>query len=165
MKDLQNDFLTGMQLLAASATIITSASDDKRAGMVATAVCSLAADPPSLLICANRTSRTYGHILQAGRFVVNVVPDDRADLVAAFASKDDKETQFRKAGTWTASAHGMPVLDEAVAAFECRVTEVTDTSTHAVFFAEVDQVHVDPTKSALIYARQSFSKLTPLTAE
>ncbi|MBV8650501.1 MAG: flavin reductase family protein, partial [Alphaproteobacteria bacterium] len=50
-------FKTGMQLLASTVTLITSMVDGRRAGMAATAVSSLTADPPSLLICTNRTSR------------------------------------------------------------------------------------------------------------
>lgn len=159
---LDQDFKTGMQLLAASTTIITSAHEGKRAGMAATAVTSLTADPPSLLICTNRTARTYGHIMDSRRFVVNIVPDDRADIVGAFSSKEDKEKQFALAGTWSMSPDGLPVLDEAVAAFECRVDQWSNTKTHAVFFGLVDRVHLNPEKSALIYGRQGFHKLAPV---
>ncbi|QIE46004.1 flavin reductase family protein [Pseudohalocynthiibacter aestuariivivens] len=159
MSNTQGQFKAGMQLLAASTTIITSAHEGARAGMTATAVSSLTADPPSLLICTNRTSRTYGYIMDSRKFVVNVVPDDMPEIVGAFSSKETKEMQFARAGTWLQSEQGLPVLKEAVVAFECWVDNWANTKTHAVFFGMVNEVHLDPERSALIYARQGFHKL------
>lgn len=160
----QELFKQGMQLLAASTTIITSEHEGARAGMAATAVTSLAADPPSLLICTNRTARTFDYIMGSGRFAVNVVPDSLTDVVGAFSSKEDKEKQFQMAGTWDRAASGLPILKEAVASFECTVSEWTDAHTHRVFFGLVDAVHLNPDASALIYAQRGFYKLAPVAA-
>lgn len=157
-------FKIGMQLLAASTTIITSEHDGARAGMAATAVCSLTADPPAILICINRTARTYGYVMDSRKFVVNVVPDDMPEIVGAFSSKEDKEKQFGMAGTWTSGELGLPVLKEAVVSIECEVDNWANTKTHAVFFGLVKQVHLNTDKSALIYERQCFRKLAPLTS-
>ena len=94
----EDRFKTGMQLLAASTTIITSEFEDSRAGMAATAVCSLTADPPALLVCINRTARTYGVVMDSRKFAVNLIPDDMTEVVGAFSSKMDKEQQFQAAG-------------------------------------------------------------------
>lgn len=158
----EDRFKTGMQLLAASTTIITSAFDGARAGMAATAVCSLTADPPALLVCINRTARTYGTVMDSRKFVVNLVPDDMTEIVGAFSSPLDKEQQFRMAGTWVDGALGLPILKESVASFECVVDNWANTKTHAVFFGLVQEVHLNPEKSALIYGRKGFHRLTPL---
>lgn len=160
----EDRFKTGMQLLAASTTIITSEFEGARAGMAATAVCSLTADPPALLVCINRTARTYGYVMDSRRFAVNLVPDDMTEVVGAFSSKMDKEQQFHAAGTWAKGDLGIPVLKEAVVSFECVVDNWANTKTHAVFFGMVKQVHLNPEKSALIYGRKGFHKLTPLDA-
>lgn len=158
----QEMFKTGMQLLAASTTIITATHAGARAGMAATAVCSLTMDPPALLACINRTARTYGHVMDSRKFAVNVVPDDLTAVVQAFASKDDKEQQFTQAGTWITGDLGVPVLQEAVVSFECEVDGWANAKTHAVMFGLVRKVRLNTQKSALIYGRQGFYQLSPL---
>lgn len=155
-------FKMGMQLLAATVTLITSSLDGRRAGMVATAVSSLTVDPPSLLICTNRTSRTYGFIMDSRKFAVNLVPDTLPQIVTAFAAKGDKEEQFRAVGTWISSKNGMPVLEEAVASFSCQVDNWANTKTHAVFFGMVEDVRLHSEASPLIFARKSFHRIEPI---
>ncbi len=161
-ENTEDRFKVGMQLLAASTTIITSEHDGVRAGMAATAVCSLTADPPAILVCINRTARTYGYVMDSRKFVVNLVPDDMPEVVRAFSSKEDKEKQFAAAGTWLKGDLGLPVLKEAVVSLECEVDNWSNTKTHAVFFGMVKQVHLNQEKSALIYERQGFRKLVQL---
>ncbi|WP_170334822.1 flavin reductase family protein [Ruegeria arenilitoris] len=158
----EDRFKTGMQLLAASTNIVTSEYQGERSGMAATAVCSLTVDPPALLVCINRTARTYGTVMDSRKFAVNLVPDDMTEVVGAFSSKADKEQQFQMAGTWGRGELDLPVLKEAVASFECEVESWANTKTHAVFFGLVRQVYLNPDKSALIYGRKGFHKLTPL---
>ena len=155
----QELFKSGMQLLASTVTLITSAIGERRAGMAATAVTSLAADPPSLLVCAQRTSRTHGFIMDSRKFAVNLVPDSCPEIVEVFASKGDPEEQFLAVGTWNRADNGMPILAEAVASFSCRVRDWANTKTHTVFFGIVEDVQVRPETSPLIYARQSFHRI------
>ncbi|MBV8473862.1 MAG: flavin reductase family protein, partial [Hyphomicrobiales bacterium] len=64
----------------------------------------------------------------------------------------------------TRSQNGMPILEEAVASFSCRVSSWTNTKTHAVFFGLVEEVHTRPVASPLIYARQTFHHIEQLRA-
>ncbi len=57
---LRTDMLLAMRRLARSVTVISSAHDGRRYSMSATAVDSLSTDPPSLLICINRSGRLKG---------------------------------------------------------------------------------------------------------
>lgn len=157
-------FKAGMQHYAAAVAVITAESNGVRSGMTATAVSSLSADPPSLLICTNKSSRTYGHIMDSRRFAVNLIPDIMPEVANAFASSDDLESQFQAAGTWLRSEAGLPVLQEAVVAFECDVEKWTNTKTHAVFFALVTAVHIHPSFSPLIYMERAFQSVGELGA-
>jgi len=159
---LEESFKAGMQLLAATVTVVTAEHEGTRAGMAATAVSSLTADPPSLLICTNRTSRTYGFIMDSRKFAVNLIPDDLSEVVNAFASKGDKEEQFLRAGSWGESQSGVPILRDALASFVCRVDNWANTKTHAVFFGLVDEVRTNPEKSPLIYVQRGFNRIVPL---
>ena len=52
-------FKKGMRHLAASVTLITTRHRDRRGGLTATAVCSVSAEPPQLLICVNKSASAH----------------------------------------------------------------------------------------------------------
>ena len=80
------DFKKAMRRLAATVTIIsTSDANGNRYGMTATAVNSLAMDPPSLLICVNHSASIHAPLVGRGRFCVNVLTTGHEDLVSAFS--------------------------------------------------------------------------------
>ena len=49
-------FKKGMRHLAASVTLITTRHRELRGGLTATAVCSVSAEPPQILVCVNKTA-------------------------------------------------------------------------------------------------------------
>ena len=67
------DFIAGMRRLAAGVTIVTASQGELRAGLTATSVCSLTAEPPRLLACVHREADAHDMILASGRFAVNVL--------------------------------------------------------------------------------------------
>lgn len=161
-ESLQENFKSGMQLLASTVTIISTAHNGHRAGLAATAVSSLTVDPPQLLVCINKSSRTYEQIRESQHFVVNLVPDTLTDIVSVFSSNMDQEEKFETAGNWTKNQKNLPVLAEALASFSCKVDGQVNSNSHAVFFGLVEEIQTDETRSPLIYARQTFNKLIPV---
>ena len=87
------------------AIVTTLAEDGTPRGLTTNAVCSVSADPPLLLVCVDRESRTLAALEHSKRFVVNFVADGRHDLARLFASKaDDKFAQV----SWRPGLHGLP---------------------------------------------------------
>ena len=88
-------FKKGMRHLAASVTLITTRHDGLRGGLTATAVCSVSAEPPQILVCVNRTASAHDTIGQARIFCVNILaPEHRkiAERFAAYAKEDPAAT-------------------------------------------------------------------------
>ncbi len=54
-----DQFKSVMRRFAASVNVITSVDGTVMNGMTATAVCSVSADPPSLLVIVNRSNRSH----------------------------------------------------------------------------------------------------------
>ena len=82
--------------------------------------------------------RTLAVIEAAGLFCVNTLPGDGLDLAEIFASRRGIEGEARFARrNWTTLATGAPVLTDAVAAFDCRLTAVQDVATHRILLGEV----------------------------
>jgi len=135
-----DQFRQGMRRLAGACTIITSvASGQGRegwAGITATAVASVTADPARLLICVNRSTWTHGVITQSRILGVNVLGSDALPLAKRFAGGVRPEEKFAE-GNWLTATSGAPLLASALASFDCLVSESIAASTHDIFICDV----------------------------
>ncbi|MES2262554.1 MAG: flavin reductase family protein [Pseudomonadota bacterium] len=135
-------FRNGMRLLASGCSIIAAGDGESRAGLTATAVCSICADPPRLLVCVNRKTRAHAVIERSGRLSVNLLAEQHDTLARRFAGMADgvyADDRFLE-GAWTEGSEGTPVLGDALASFECRVVQAMNAGSHSMFLCEVAQV-------------------------
>jgi flavin reductase len=109
--DITASFKLAMRRMTSPVCLITTRADDQLYGMTATAVQSVSADPPSLLICINRSASISRPLSLRGRFAVNVLRTAHADLVSIFSGKAENKDRFRY-GNWT-ELEDMPVLQDA----------------------------------------------------
>jgi flavin reductase (DIM6/NTAB) family NADH-FMN oxidoreductase RutF/DNA-binding FadR family transcriptional regulator len=124
-------------------------------GMTASAVSSVSLDPPTLLVCLNQGSATHNAILETGYFAVNILHDDQGGIARRFATFGaDKFGGLELA----AGPLGQPMLVDALANIECRVTSHTIGGTHRVFVAEVEYADAHPGQP-LAYYRGQFGHL------
>lgn len=145
------DFKRGMRQLAASVSIITAQHAGQRAGLTATAVTSVCADPPTLLVCVNRASQTFAPMREAGRFCVNLLAAEHADVAARFADAAlHGESKFAH-GIWHTGNNGAPRLHAATATFECETLSLSEVGTHGIFVAAVTRMHVAPGRAPLLH--------------
>lgn len=157
-------FRSALTELAAGVVIVTTAMERDRRGMTATAVCSVCAEPATILACINRKTETCKMVRTTGRFAVNILNDEHQLLAETFAGRTGirGEERFRL-GAWMAGAKlGMPTLNGATA-IECEVSEIVNTGTHAVVFGHVIDVQVrgiDP----LLYHAGKFGRLVACPA-
>jgi len=162
----EHDFKQGMQLLAACVNVVTSASDGARGGMTATAVCSLAADPPSLIVSINRSARTFENIANSRRLCVNLLAENQQQIANIFASsKSDGETKFVAGGEWTHSKCGQPMLEECVANFVCAVDRWMVTKTHYVIVANICEIRLRSELKPLLYFDRHYSTVSTEVVE
>ena len=102
---------SAMALMPTGVTIVTAPGGAGPAGATANAVASLSLDPPLMLACLDRTSRTLAALIATERFAVNVLRAEQAALARAFAGPFTHAERFAEV-PWT-ERHGVPVLDDA----------------------------------------------------
>jgi flavin reductase len=151
-------FKLGMRLLAGAVNIITSAHGGRRYGMTATAVCSVSADPPTVLVCINKLATTHGIVTKGRIFCVNVLRADDSELSTTFSGATSGEGRF-KSRDWTHLATGAPVLIDALVSFDCRVVKKVMHGTHGIFLGKVEQVLVGKPGKPLLYSEGQYAKL------
>jgi flavin reductase (DIM6/NTAB) family NADH-FMN oxidoreductase RutF len=158
-------FRDTMRALPGGVCVIATGQEGRRAGFTATAVCSVTADPPRLLVCVNRGVTAYGQLTASGKMSINVLARDQQDIANLFAGAVPAvkgEDRFR-ATAWT-QMQDVPVLEEACASFVCRVAEMVEQSTHTVLICDVldaRRVGEDETDTvdSLVYANGRFMGL------
>lgn len=156
-------FKSAMRQLAAGVCLVTTLdTQGRRSGLTATAVCSVSAEPPVLLVCVNQGNSSYAAIRQSGYFAVNVLAAADVELADRFAGAVSGESRF-DAGQWTQSETGAPLLVSALAAIDCRLIEVADMGSHGVFFGEVVAIGLhDDAGGPLLYGAGSYGRFATL---
>jgi flavin reductase (DIM6/NTAB) family NADH-FMN oxidoreductase RutF len=154
------DFRTAMQKLAGSVCVVTSAHEGRRLGLTMTAVCSLSAEPPSLVACVNRSAEAHDMIRASGRLCVNVLKFHHVPLSVSFSAGDGSKGEVRfTTADWGVGVTGAPVLADALAYFECWVVEQVQAKTHTVFVCNVAAAGTATDGTALIYANRQYGRL------
>lgn len=156
-----DQFRGGMRRLAAGVCLITTQqADGQRSGLTATAVCSVTAEPPTLLVCVNRRNGSYAAIQQAGVFAVNVLAMDDRPLADRFASPIPADEKFHQ-GLWQRLATGAPVLESALVAFDCRLTQAVEVGSHDILLGSIESVKVSGTDvQPLMFAQGSYGSFS-----
>jgi len=154
-------FKQGMRRLCGGVTIVTTREGEQAGGLTATAVCSLSAAPPRLLACINRGGITYRMIAESRVFCVNVLSAGQQDLAACFAGMMNMGERDRfDLGNWTDLGTGAPALVDALAAFDCRVSSIVDTGSHAIIIGDIMEIRTQEPDLPLLYMDGQFLTTT-----
>jgi 3-hydroxy-9,10-secoandrosta-1,3,5(10)-triene-9,17-dione monooxygenase reductase component len=121
--------------LPTGVTIVTATGADGPAGATANAVTSLSLEPPLMLACLDRGSRTLTAVRETGTFGVNVLAAGQAELARAFSTKAPHAQKWHEVPY--AERDGVPVLDGAVAWIACRLRALHDGGDHEIAVGEV----------------------------
>jgi flavin reductase len=146
----KNDYRNAMARLGAAVNIITTDGPAGRAGFTASAVCSVTDEPPTLLICLNRSASVYPAFQANGVLCVNVLGAGQQALSGVFGGKTPMDDRFA-AADWRVTDTGAPVLEGAAVSFDCRVVRSTSVGTHDVLFCEAVAIRIGAAAHGLIY--------------
>jgi flavin reductase (NADH) len=142
------------------AIVTTLRPDDSPCGLTTTAVSSVSAHPPTVLVCVDLGSRTLAALRARRRFVINFMGEGRSQLCLLFASK--QSNKFADV-SWRPTASGLPVLHEdALAWAECETVHDLEIGDHVLLVARVEDGGVAPElESPLMYYRRSWGVWSP----
>lgn len=115
-------------------TVITTVHSDVPVGFACQSFAALSLDPPLVLFCPTKVSRSWQAIAASGRFCVNVLSENQQHVSARFGSAEpDKFAGI----AWTASSLGSPVIAGSLAWIDCTVAAVHDGGDHFVVLGAV----------------------------
>lgn len=160
------DFRQGMRRLGGAVNIVTAANGGAWAGLTATAVTSLSAEPPRLLACINRQGATYDTISKGRKLAVNVLGIQHKALAMRFAGMDNEpENERFDGGSWQSHDGCAPVLTNALVSFICDVESIMDVGSHGVVIGNIMSVIIPNSQDIepLCYVDGDWAKLTRLS--
>ena len=144
---------------ATGVTVVTATGPSGPAGLTTNAFSSLSLDPPLVLVCFDTTSRTLPVVRESGRFAVNVLRAGQEDIAAVFASRRVASEKF--AEVTHAEAHGLPVLDGALAWLACDLRDLIAGGDHTIGVGAVTALDADAAGEPLVFFRGGYAGLEP----
>jgi 3-hydroxy-9,10-secoandrosta-1,3,5(10)-triene-9,17-dione monooxygenase reductase component len=127
-------------------------------GFTCQAFAALSLDPPLVLFCPGRTSRTWPVIERTGRFCVNVLSEAQRGLSTAFGRPGtDKFT----ATQWFPAPSGAPVLAGVLTWIDCSVETAHDAGDHFVVIGRVTAMGEPDAARPLLFYRGGYAQAEP----
>lgn len=148
-------FLSAMARLPGAVALITTGRGNDRFGLTASAICSLSADPPSIIVCVNKTAAAHDEILRNGYFAVNLLTSNQGDLATLFTQKGVDRFASH---AWSIMVTGAPVLKPAHLTFDCTLDRAIDGFSHSILIGLVAGLF-DPFREeeeALVWHRRRY---------
>jgi 3-hydroxy-9,10-secoandrosta-1,3,5(10)-triene-9,17-dione monooxygenase reductase component len=116
-------------------TVVTASVADGPSGATANAVCSLSLDPPLMLACLDRGSRTLRVVQAAGHFGISVLAAGQEGLALGFSSKAPVPEKWDGVA-WSDRA-GIPALDGSLLWIGCELVDVIAGGDHVIVTGSV----------------------------
>lgn len=152
---------------ATGVLVATTRSGGVDHAMTVNSFTSVSLDPLLVLICAERISRFRDAVLDAGTWAVSVLSADAIPLARRLAVRGRPlDGQLDDVPHHPGRHTRLPILDEAVAAVECRTYAVHDAGDHEIVLGRVLGVSTpSPGTPPLIYHRGGYRTLPDATLD
>ena len=131
------EFRNALGRFATGITVITTLGPDgKPEGMTANSFGALSLDPPLIHWCIGKSAPTHDIFHGSETFAINILRAGQRHLSNQFA----KSTEDKFVGVnWRAGEGGAPLLDNALASFECRNEAQHDAGDHTILVGLVEK--------------------------
>lgn len=121
-------FMTGVTIAT------TLAPDGQPRGVTVNSFTTVSLDPPLILFCVGRSSRSFDAFDAAQSFAVNILSSAQRQLSSTFGSKI--EDKFADTG-WTPGRGGSPLFPGSLSRFDCVLHQKIDAGDHIVLIGRV----------------------------
>lgn len=126
------DFRTALSRFASGVTVVTVRADGTLHGMTASSFASVSLEPPRILVCLDKSSRTRS--LLSDSFAVNVLSAEQEDISRSFAHAGDKPFGSL---SHELGGRGAPLIHGALAWIECTTSSIVDGGDHDIVIGDV----------------------------
>lgn len=159
-------FKMAMRHLAGAVAVVTTGQGDGRTGFTATSVSSFSLEPPTLIVCLNRTSSSWPIVRNHGGFCVNLLAHDQSHVADRFAGRGGAKGTGRYEGAdWERQPSGSLGLAGALATIDCTLDEAIERHSHVILLGRVNAVAARGDAEPLLYWHGAYRLLSNLDRE
>ena len=145
---IQDNFRLAMRRYIYSVSIMSSKDDGYLNAITVSSVTSISMDPPSLLICINKSARIHDTLKIGSEFCINLLNKDQEELSNICSDEDSYDERF-KDKNW--NTKGVPFLANAQANIFCKVDKLSSYHTHTIVVGLVQDANYSEEISTLTY--------------
>ena len=130
--------------------------------MTINSLSSVAAEPPSVLMCVANTSKSRPSLVEGQSFCVNILASDQASHSVGFAWGEEDPFELFE---WSPAPDGTPVLVGTAAHLLCEVERVVEHHGTAVVLAKVTAGGVHKDEMLAYWRRRYYGDLVAADPE
>jgi len=142
--------------------VITTLSGGQPVGMTVNSFAAVSLDPPLILWSVQNTSGRAAAFTSAQHFAVNVLSTGQVEVSRIVASPAAGTAPFDRI-EWTGGLGGAPLIDGAVARFECRTHDVLPGGDHRILLGRVERCSVRD-GGPLLFVQGGYATAEPFPA-
>ena len=105
-------------------------------GFTANSFTSVSLDPPLLLVCIDKRAASLPVFLESGGFAINILGQNQKETSGLFATQRADKFDITN---WHDSKMGLPLIEDAVAWFECVYEQHVDAGDHIILIGRVNE--------------------------
>ena len=146
---IQDNFRLAMRRYIYSVSIMSNKDDNRNLNAITvSSVTSISMDPPSLLICINKSSRIHNTLQVGSKFCINLLNKQQIEL-SNICSDEDSYEKRSSDEHWNIKE--TPFLSNAQANIFCKVDKLTSYHTHTIIIGLVEDANHAEEISTLTY--------------
>jgi flavin reductase (DIM6/NTAB) family NADH-FMN oxidoreductase RutF len=155
LREMMARFATGVSVIAARHGPLL-------AGMTANAIATISIDPPLMMASVNRKSETHIAVIGSHAFAVSVLTAEQQPLAECFAQPITAEKLKRFCDApWHEAETGSPILEGALAYFDCRLVAQHDGGDHTIFIGEIAAAGYREDAEPLLWFASRYRRIAP----
>ena len=152
------EFRTLMARWATGVAVVTARAGGADAGLTVNGLLSVSLAPPSLLISLTRDADTTPVIERSGAFGATFLAAEQRALSERFARTVPGAEKFGGVPVHRGRT-GVPLLDGALGAIECRVVSATPAFDHVLFLGEVVAIELGRDRPPLVFQHSGYAEV------
>lgn len=135
-----------------------SAVDGSPVGMTLGSFTSVSLDPPLVAFLPDRSSSTFPHIREAGKFCANILSNNQKEVSRTFATRG---VDRFAAIDWRPAPHtGSPIIEGSLAWIDCEIVQIHEAGDHDIVIGRVLELQTQTTGFPLVYFQGGYGTFT-----
>ena len=148
-RNIMGTFTTGV-------TIVTTTLDGLPRGITANSFTSVSLDPPLVMFCLGKDSTNFDAFMSSDFFAINILSRQQEALSTRFAVFEGDRFE---GVSWAKWETGAPILDNVLAAIDCRRVAMHEAGDHIIIVGHVLHAAILNDFKPLLYFRGQYQQI------